>query len=36
MYEEAIKDFDKVIELNPNDESAYFNQSIIKIKFRNI
>ncbi|MEI0495856.1 tetratricopeptide repeat protein [Brachyspira intermedia] len=30
LYEEAIKDFDKAIELNPNNFMAYYNKGLAK------
>ncbi len=36
LYEEAIKDYDKAIELNPKDDYAYYKRGISKADFGNI
>lgn len=35
-YEEAINDFDKIIRLNPDDESSYFARATLKVRLGDI
>ena len=34
--EEALKDFNKVIQLDPNEKEAYYQRALVKIKLNNL